>query len=117
MRIGALAGAIILPVLLLAGAANGRPKTPKRPLKLMMSPASTVPSADLVKYLGQKCPNVTITLDSKESDFMLEAGGWSGRYKFTVFRKGGDAVFSTSTMLLSNAVKDVCKYVNANAPK
>lgn len=113
MRIGALAGAVILPALLLAGAANGKPKTPKPPLKLMMSPASTVPSADLVKNLREKCPNVTITLDSKESDFMLEAGGWSGRYKFTVFRKGGDAVFSTSTILLSNAVKDVCKYVNS----
>ncbi|HEV2341279.1 MAG TPA: hypothetical protein VGS15_05730 [Candidatus Acidoferrales bacterium] len=117
MSIRALAAAVILPVLLLAGAANGKPKPPKPALKLMMSPASTVPSADLVKYLQQKCPNVSITLDSKESDFMLEAGGWSGHYKFTVFRKGGDAVFATSTMLLSNAVKDVCRYVNANAPR
>lgn len=117
MRITALAGAVILPLLLLAGAANAKPKTPKPPLKLMMSPASTVPSADIVKNLLRKCPNVSITLNSKESDFMLEAGGWPGHYKFTVFRKGGDAVFATSTVMLSNAVKDVCRYVNATPPK
>ncbi|HKW87847.1 MAG TPA: hypothetical protein VJN21_03730 [Candidatus Acidoferrales bacterium] len=117
MRIITSAGAVALSVLLLTGAGHAKPKTPKPPLKLMRSPASTVPSADLVKNLMQKCPNVTITLDSKESDFMLDAGGWPGRYRFTVFRKGGDAVFATSTVLLSNAVKDVCKYVNTYPPK
>jgi hypothetical protein len=44
---------------------------------------------------------------------MLEAWGWSGHYKFTVFKHGGDAVFSTSTVMLSNAVKDVCHYVSS----
>jgi len=44
---------------------------------------------------------------------MLEADGWSGHYKFTLFKHGGDAVFGTSTLLLSNAVKDVCHFVNA----
>ena len=84
-----------------------------RPLKLVLSPASTVPSADLMKNLGSRCPNVSITLDSKKSDYMLEAWGWSGHYKFTVYKKGGEAVYSTSTVMLSNAVKDVCHYVNA----
>lgn len=117
MRFAKLAGAVILPVLLLAGSGIAKHKEPLKPVKLMLSPASTVQSADLVKNLMEKCPNVSITLNSKESDFMLEAGGWSGHYRFTVFRKGGDAAFATSTVMLSNAVKDVCKYVNANPPK
>jgi hypothetical protein len=48
---------------------------------------------------------------------MLEAWGWSGNYKFTVFAHGGDAVYATSTVRLGNAVKDVCKYINAQGPQ
>lgn len=88
-------------------------KVPARPLKVVLSPASTVPAGDIMKYLNQKCPNVTITLDSTKSDYMLTARGWSGQYRFTLYRHGGDLVFSTSTMMLSNAVKDVCRYVNS----
>lgn len=109
-RIASAAG--ILALVLSASAALGRPKQSKPALKLYLSPASTVPSADIVKNLMYKCPNVTVTLNSKESDYMLEARGWPNHYRFTLFRKGGDAAFATSTILLSNAVKDVCKYVN-----
>jgi hypothetical protein len=83
------------------------------PVKVVMSPASTIPKADLLKHLGDKCPNVSLVLDSTKSDYMLEAGWWAGEYKLTLFKKGGDAVYSTSTHMLSNAVKDVCHYVNA----
>ncbi|HEV2488252.1 MAG TPA: hypothetical protein VGT03_00465 [Candidatus Acidoferrales bacterium] len=108
-------GAILLSLLVMTGAGNNKdkPKPPAPPLKVVMSPASTVPTADIVKNLLYKCANVTITLDSTKSDFMLEAAGWPGNYKFTVFKHGGDAVFSTNTHFLSNAVKDVCKYVNS----
>jgi len=92
-----------------AGSALAQPK----PLKLVMSPNSTVPRSEIIKKINEKCPNVGLTLDSMKSDFMLEAGGWSGRYRFTVFKHGGDAVFSTSTAMLSNAVKDVCKFLNS----
>lgn len=102
---------LIMAVSVLAG--PGILHAQKKPLRLVLSPASTVPSADIVKNLISKCPNVSITLNSKQSDFMLEAGGWSGNYKFTVFQKGGRAVFSTSTVLLSNSVKDVCRFVNS----
>ena len=106
-----------LALMLSAGAAFARPKNSKPTLKLYLSPSSTVPSADVVKNLMYKCPNVTVTLNSKESDYMLEARGWPNHYRFTVFRKGGDAAFATSTVLLSNAVKDVCKYVNTYPPE
>jgi hypothetical protein len=105
---------ILLGVLALLGlllAVAGAPNAQPKPIKLTLSPASTVPKADILKNLHSKCPNVTITLDSMKSDFMLEAGGWSGYYKFTLFKHGGEAVFSTSTSLLSNAVKDTCKFI------
>ncbi len=96
------------------GIAKEQPKS----VMLVLSPASTVPTADILKNLHEKCPNVSITLDSKKSDYMLEAGGWSGHYKFTLFKHGGDAVYGTSTVLLSNAVKDVCGYIKAQkSPK
>jgi hypothetical protein len=110
---------VVVSLLLLAGAVaiQAQPKQ----FRFFLSPASTVPSADVLKNLGNKCPNASLTLDSKKSDYMLEAGGWSGHYRFTVFKHGGDAVFSTSTVMLSNAVKDVCHYVNTQneppAPK
>jgi hypothetical protein len=86
------------------------------PVKLFMSPASNVPSAEVLKNLSDKCPNVSITLNSKESDYMLEAKGWPGHYRFTLFKKGGDALYATQTQYLHNSVKDVCHYIN-NAAK
>jgi hypothetical protein len=88
-----------------------------RQLKLLLAPNSTVPPAEILKHLGSHCPNVGITQDWKRSDFMLQAWGWSGSYHFTVFAHGGDAVYSTSTVMLGNAVKDVCKFVNAQGPQ
>jgi hypothetical protein len=82
------------------------------PVKLLMSPSSNVPSAEVLKNLSDRCPNVSITLNSHESDFMLEARGWPGHYRFTLYKKGGDAVFATQTEYLHNAVKDVCHYIN-----
>ncbi len=101
---------LLLLVIFLA-VATVRAEPPQ--VKIVMSPASTIPKADLLKNLGGKCPNVSLVLDSTKSDYMLEAAWWAGEYKFTLFKKGGDAVYSTSTHMLSNAVKDVCHYVNA----
>jgi hypothetical protein len=106
---------LVYSMLLLVGAA-GIGAEPK-PVKLVLSPASTVPRADIMKHIVDKCPNVSFVLDSRKSDFMLEAWGWSGNYKFTVFQKGGQAVYGTSTVLLSNAVKDVCKFVNSQSAR
>jgi hypothetical protein len=66
-----------------------------------------------VKNLVSKCPNTRITLDPLKSDFMLQAWGWSGNYKFTVFQHGGTAIYATTTAALSNAVKDVCHFLQS----
>jgi hypothetical protein len=105
-----LLGLAILTMLAGAGSA----KAQEKPLRVVIKPGSTVYRADIMKNLSEKCPNITITQDSKKSDFMLEAMGWSGNYHFTVYKHGGDAVYATQTQWLSNAVKDVCKYVNSH---
>ena len=101
-----------LVMLMFAGAAAAAPPPQGRPMKLVIARQSTVFPVDIMKNLSEKCPNVTITTNPQNSDFMLYAGGWSGEYRFMVIAKGGDSIFATQTMLLSNAVKDVCKFLS-----
>jgi hypothetical protein len=82
-------------------------------VRLYIAPNSTVAPPDIMKNLVSKCPNTTITTNPQKSDFMLQAWGWSGNYKFTVFQRGGTAVYATRTVKLSNAVKDVCHFVKS----
>jgi hypothetical protein len=109
-----------LAVLLLAGlsgvapAAKAEPPAPGKQLKIVLSRQSTVDPVEIMKHLSQKCPNVTLTTNPQRSDFMLHAGGWSGDYRFLVIAHGGDTVYATETALLSNAVKNVCRYLNAH---
>jgi hypothetical protein len=82
-------------------------------VRLYIAPNSTVAAPDIMKNLVSECPNTTITIDPKKSDFMLQAWGWSGNYKFTLFQRGGTAVYATTTVRLSSAVKDVCHFVKS----
>jgi len=95
------------------GAAGAGPEVLGKPLKVVLARQSTVPMVDVMKNLTDHCPNVTITTNPHNSDFMLYAGGWSGEYRFMVIAKGGDTLYATKTVLLSNAVKDVCKFLNS----
>jgi hypothetical protein len=99
----------------IAGAGTDEPVASGRPLKIYVAPRSNVPSVDIMKNLSEKCPNVTITAVPQKSDFMLKAF-WSpdDRYRFEVVAKGGDSVYATKTVLLSNAVKDVCHFLNTH---
>jgi hypothetical protein len=87
----------------------------RRPLRLVLDRRSTVDPVGIVKNLGQRCPNITLTTNARESDYMLMAGGWSGSYRFLIVAKGGEQIFATQTVLLSNAVKDVCNFLNTRA--
>lgn len=90
---------------------------PDRPIRLVLSRRSTVDPSLIVKHLSEKCPNVSLTTNRQRSDFMLNAWGWSGDYRFMVIAKGGDTIYATQTALLSNAVKDVCHFLNKSAPE
>jgi hypothetical protein len=109
LRVGLMVAAVT--AILCFGLAAGSPADP-RPIKLLLKPTSTVPPAEVLRHLSSHCPNVGITRDWKKSDYELEAGGWSGAYRFTVYAHGGDAVYSTDTARLGNAVKDVCHFLN-----
>jgi hypothetical protein len=83
-------------------------------LKLVLARQSTADPIEVMKHLSQTCPNITVTTNPKSSDYMLYAGGWSGAgYRFMVIAKGGDTIYATETVLLSNAVKNVCKFLDA----
>lgn len=94
---------------------NASPKPPIKPkdLKIVLARQSTADPVQIMKHLNEKCPNVTLTTNPKQSDYMLYAGGWSGDYRFMVIAHGGQTLYGTETALLSNAVKDVCKFLNA----
>jgi len=109
-------------VLLLAGLAGFAPAAkaqnppPGRPLKIVLSRQSNVDPVEIMKHLSEKCPNVSLTTNPRHSDFMINAQGWSGDYRFMVIQHGGDTIYATQTALLSNAVKDVCRFLNTRAP-
>ena len=91
----------------------------EKPIKIALTNVSIVPSADIVKEFGKRCPNVAVTLDAANADFMLEAGGERvnqgnniRRYKFTLFDDDGSTVFNIATHFLGNAVRDVCSFLN-----
>ena len=80
------------------------------PIRIALTTNSTVKSADMVKGLGSNCPDVSLTVDPAKADYTLEAVE-DNHFKFTVFNKDGDAVYSTTTHRLGSAVKDVCRFI------
>jgi hypothetical protein len=93
--------------------AQSAPQRDGKQLKLVLARQSTADPVEIMKHLSQKCPNITLTTNPRNSDYLLYAGGWSGGYRFMVIAKGGATIFATRTALLSNAVKDVCKFLDA----
>jgi hypothetical protein len=104
---------LVLAILMLGSAAGAGPVATGKPLKIVLARQSTVAMVDVMKNISEKCPNVTLTTNPKNSDYMLYAGGWSGEYRFMVIAKGGDTLYATKTVMLSNAVKDVCVFLNS----
>jgi hypothetical protein len=92
----------------------GSSQSQGRQIRLLLSPRSNVDPVEIIKHLSQKCPNVVIThnRDPKASDYLLDAR-WYGDYRFQIVAHGGDTVYVTETTLLSNSVKDICKFLNS----
>ena len=77
---------------------------------------SNVSKAEIGKALNSRCPDVAITVDPEKADYLLEAintGAGPARkpYKFSLFNRAGDYVFSTETAHVDNSVKDVCRFI------
>jgi hypothetical protein len=103
-----------LAVFVVLAASVATAQSGPRPLRIVLAPRSTADPVELMKHFSQSCPNVAITTNEHNSDYMLYAGGWSGNYRFMLIRKGGDVLYTTETALLSNSVKNVCKYLSAH---
>jgi hypothetical protein len=71
-------------------------------------------TAEIVKTLNQRCPEITVTDNLSKADFVivLDHEGGKGalrhRNKIAVFNHNGDDIFSDSTRELGNAIKDAC---------
>jgi hypothetical protein len=72
-------------------------------------------TAEIIKTLNQRCPQLTVTNNLDKADFVLTLDHEGGkallahRNKIAVFNKDGDDIFSRSTIALGNAVKDACQ--------
>ena len=72
-------------------------------------------TAEIIKTLNQRCPEITVTNNLGKADFVLTLDHEGGkgllahRNKIAVFNKQGDDIFSNSTRELGNAIKDACQ--------
>jgi hypothetical protein len=71
-------------------------------------------TAEIIKTLNERCPELTVTNNLQRADFVLTLDHEGGkgllahRNKVAVFNRDGDDVFSASTRELGNSVKDAC---------
>jgi len=92
-------------------------ETQKPPIRVALSSTSTVASSDLRRGFQEKCPDVILNRDASRADYALEAIDRTtspvtatevSRYRFTLFNRAGNAIYSTSPRKFSNAINNVC---------
>ena len=97
--------------------------TPK--IVVALSSTSTVAASDIRKALEKKCANVILTREPLKADYALEAmaepinllsGSPTTRYRFTLFSRSGDIIYSTAPHKFSNAINNVCMAINKQEP-
>jgi hypothetical protein len=90
-------------------------ETQKPPIRVALS--STVAWSDLRRGFQTKCPDVILNRDPSHADYALEAieritnpvtATEVARYRFTLFNRAGNAIYSTSPHKFSNAINNVC---------
>jgi hypothetical protein len=90
-----------------------------------LSSTSTVAASDIRKAFEKKCPNVILTREPLKADYALEAmaepinllsGSPTTRYRFTLFSRSGDIIYSTAPHKFSNAINNVCVAINKQEP-
>jgi hypothetical protein len=75
-------------------------------------------TAEIIKTLNQRCPQITVTNRLDKADFVLTLDHEGGKAllthhnKIAVFNKDGDVIFSKSTISLGNSVKDACQVMS-----
>ncbi len=80
-----------------------------------MSGGARPQTAEIIKTLNQRCPELTVTNNLAKANFVLTLDHEGGkgllqhRNKIAVFNSDGDDIFSNSTRELGSAVKDACQ--------
>ena len=75
-------------------------------------------TAEAIKTFRERCPEVGVTLDENRAEFRVLIGRdlhrplWRRKNKVAVFDHSGNAIFTTSTRSLGNAVKDACHVID-----
>ena len=75
-------------------------------------------TVEIMKTFGERCPTVMVNRNLAKADFvvLLDHEGGKGFLrrdnKVAVFAENGDMLFSGSTRMLGNAVKDACSVIN-----
>lgn len=86
------------------------------PVRVLLTPSSTIPSGEILKSMEKKCVNVTLTINAEKADFLLEAIATPRsrkNYELALFNKEGDVLFHSSTVTLGAAVKDICQAIRS----
>jgi hypothetical protein len=71
-------------------------------------------TAEIIKTFRERCPQLTVTMKQEKADYIVLLDHEGGKALFqkdnkvVVFSQEGDAIYSGSTVVLGNAVKDAC---------
>ncbi len=75
-------------------------------------------TAEIIKTFGERCPQVVVTMRQDKADYIVILDHEGGKSvlvrdnKVAVFdNHGGDSIFSHSTAILGNSVKDACQAI------
>ena len=79
-----------------------------------MSGGARPQTTEIMKTFAERCPSCTVTIDRERAEYTVRLDHEGGKAlvlrdnKVVVFNKEGDLIYSGSTRMLGNAVKDAC---------
>jgi len=78
-------------------------------------------TAEIIKTFNQRCSGCIVTLNKENADYIVLLDHEGGKEmilrdnKVAVFKRDGDLIYSGSTRMLGNAVKDACAAISRDA--
>ncbi len=85
-----------------------------------MSGGARPQTAEIMKTFSERCMSTTVTIKRDNADYVVVLDHEGGKEivrrdnKIAVFDKNGDMIYSGSTRILGNAVKDACSAIERN---
>jgi hypothetical protein len=75
-------------------------------------------TAEIMKTFRERCPSLVVTIKRENADYVILLDHEGGKEpvrkdnKIAIFNKNGDMIYSGSTRMLGNAVKDACEAID-----